>query len=96
MGGSAGLTRVIAGVLPLAAILSLKGWNILDGILSKNVILKIAASCTLIYFIIQYTIGFYRLPIPLDPPQQLVKQASDWLKESQFMDKKCITTIRIL
>jgi hypothetical protein len=89
MGGSLGLTRVMAGVMPLAALLALKGWNFVMGykLFSKKY-LQIGLSVVLAFFIIKTTTAMYSLPIKLDGPPKLIKEASDWLKESDYDDKK--------
>lgn len=89
MGGSLGLTRVMAGVMPLAALLALRGWNALltPKVLSLTWV-KITATSVLVFFIIKTTVHLYSLPILLDGPNKVVKDAADWLKESEYYTKK--------
>lgn len=89
MGGSLGLTRVMAGVMPLAALLALKGWNLLtENKVVSNVFLKAGLSILLLFFIIKTTTATYSLPIKLDGPPKLIKEASMWLKDSEYYNKK--------
>lgn len=78
-GGSLGLTRVIAGVVPLAAIIALTG---LDSILLR--IKNTSYQKVLVGFIItaQIIIAFTKQSVPmrLEPEQKLAKEASVYLK----------------
>lgn len=76
IGGSLGLTRVMAGIIPLVAIISVsffsgKIWHFYLG-----VVLTIAIIVTPF---VQYT-----LPVRLDAPQKLTKQASQWIRENKL------------
>jgi hypothetical protein len=89
MGGSLGLTRVMAGVMPLTALLALKGWNaIIENRLFSKKAIKWGLSAVLCFLIIKTTTDFYEVPIHLNPPQQLVKEASDWLKSTEYYNNK--------
>mgnify|MGYP003411350285 CR=1 FL=1 len=89
MGGSLGLTRVIAGVLPLAGILALKGWNFVTAPnVFSNKWLRTSLAILIVFFTIKTTTKLYSVPILLDPTSQLIKDASDWLKDSEYYNKK--------
>lgn len=89
IGGSLGLTRVMAGVMPLAGLLALKGWNVLtEHTVFSNKYLKTGLSILIMFFIIRTTTKLYSLPILLDGPPKLVKEAANWLKESEYYSKK--------
>jgi len=79
IGGSLGLTRVMAGIVPLVAIISTsffseKIWRFYLGIL-----MTIAIIVTPFFQ--------YNLPIELDATQKLTKQASQWIKDNKLDDR---------
>jgi ABC-type cobalt transport system substrate-binding protein len=76
IGGSLGLTRVMAGIVPLVAIISVsffswKIWRFYLGVL-----------ITIAIIIVPFM--QYDLPVRLDPTQKLVKKASEWAKDNKL------------
>jgi ABC-type cobalt transport system substrate-binding protein len=86
-GGSLGLIRVMAGVVPLAALLALKGYNSLSKVLRLPVFLKSVVSLALLAMIVYGPVKKYRT-FPLGEEEKLVAEAAEWLKESDYFGGK--------
>jgi len=89
MGGSMGLTRVMAAVLPLASLVAMKGF---DALLrpfypEKRIWVKwirAIISVAVIFWIVVVPFKLYPLPYPLSPEEVSVKAAATWLKNSPY------------
>ncbi len=88
LGGSLGLIRVIAGVIPLAAIISLKGYNFIDKLLSFNKSFKYVLLIFTIFIVVRTTFITYKMPIKYSPAEQLIEETSNWLKSSKYNKEK--------
>ncbi len=87
MGGSLGLLRVLAAVTPLAAILSLKGINLLLDKIEHNRPIKITIIMIVLVFVVKTPFSTYTIPWNLGLPEKLVKEASVWLKNSEHINQ---------
>ena len=87
LGGSLGLIRVMAGVIPLASLLALKGYNSLTKVLRFPVFLKSVVSLFLLTMIVYGPVKKYRT-FPLGEEEKLVAEAAEWLKESDYFSGK--------
>jgi len=78
-GGSLGLIRVIAGVVPLAAIIGLIGFN---AVLSRIKNTTFQVVLIVVVFAAQLVVPFaqHHLPLPLERPQALMLETSKYLK----------------
>ena len=87
MGGSLGLERVMAAVLPLAAIIAFKG--LIDYInLFKNFNrLKAGMMVVALGFVTITPFTIYRIPYPLTPEEETAKRAAEWLRSSPYGGK---------
>lgn len=88
LGSSLGLVRVMAAVMPLGAILSLKGYNYVEKIFSFNKWIKAFFLIAILFIVIRTVFVIYQVPVRLDTPQQLVKETADWLRESTYYKNK--------
>ncbi|MDQ3046843.1 MAG: hypothetical protein M3R27_04785 [Bacteroidota bacterium] len=64
-GGSLGLVRVLAGIMPLVAITGLKGWNFIQRKFQFNHWLKRGLTAVLVFFFVKMTISSTAMPVPL-------------------------------
>ena len=78
-GGSLGLIRVIAGVIPLAAIIALSGLNTIL-LKIKNAIYRIVIIGIIIIFQLVSAFTKQPVPVPLETTQELILDASAYLK----------------
>ena len=88
MGNSVGMIRVIVAVLPSAVLLASLGWSrILDLMPVQRTIKYVGTGImALLLAAIPYTI--YRIPVPLEGTQAIVKDASDWMLQSEYSGAK--------
>lgn len=89
MGGSLGLTRVIGGVLPLAALVSFRGIYEVYKWLSKNAYLAVAFVFACLFLIVYYPFTRFDVPIRIGEAEKLIKEACNWLKD-EGLDEKLI------
>lgn len=80
MGNSLGLTRVIAGIIPLIAMMAVYPFSLIPG---KKWI-KIAASMAFSALIIWVTLSKYQVPFKLDDTDKLIKQTCDKIKTDKL------------
>lgn len=80
---SYGLVRVIAGVVPMSIIISLRGLDLMTGIL-KPMMLRNAVLAAIILLIMLYPFYKRHLPIKLDHESKLVLEASHWYNNSEY------------
>ena len=84
LGSSLGLTRVMAGVVPLVAVTAMRGYRFVAGqiteSLNRNVFLP---AITLVALLIP-PLHFYRVPVQQDETQKVLSQAAEWLKHSPY------------
>lgn len=86
-GGSLGLIRVIAGIIPLASLLALKGFNSFTGILRFSRVLKGFFALGLVVLIAWYPLNKYR-NFELNQDERLITEAAGWLKNSGYYSGK--------
>ncbi|MCX6252158.1 MAG: hypothetical protein NTX61_15595 [Bacteroidetes bacterium] len=92
LGGSIGLVRVMAGVLPLAAILASRGVQLIDeGILRINR-LKSVFHMVLIPIVLYAGFQLYTLPVKLGPEESVVKNTTKWVKDQGLTKKPVFFT----
>lgn len=85
-GGSLGLTRVIGGVIPLAAFTAMKTFEFVSAKI-KN---KTAVYTLFSFFaVLQIVFMFTRHPLPLkaEPTEQLIKKSADYIRNNRYDEK---------
>jgi len=86
LGGSLGLTRVMAGIVPLIALTAVfainqipgKGWG-------KHLIVAVAIAS-----IVYIPLSKYNVPFGLDATERLVKDTSSWLVENEWTNNRLV------
>jgi len=86
-GGSLGLTRVLASVSPVAAIVSLEG---LEALLSylRSLKLKLLVLVAVIILILWMPFSLYKIPVPASESQKTIRRAVDWMKKTGLDQRK--------
>lgn len=82
LGGSVGMLRVMAGVIPLAAIIGLKGFNLLMNPLSRWKWIKYPLITMFSIAYIGHTFKVIKMPVPQGRTEKLVKLSADWFSEN--------------
>ncbi|HEX7410898.1 MAG TPA: hypothetical protein VF298_02035 [Bacteroidales bacterium] len=80
MGGSLGLTRVIAAVLPLACMISFIGYNAVAKLLSFSRVAEIIFMLAVVFIIIRTTFAVNNVPVKLDSVEIVLKESADFVK----------------
>jgi len=87
--GSMGLIRVITGVLPLAAIVSLKAYDQLEKTFLKKKILQTACITVLIILLVLANVLIYHYPVRLKSDEKTVKASTNWIRQNH-LEKRLI------
>lgn len=82
MGGSMGLERVLAAVLPMAGLVALKGYQGLEEIIGVNRYIRAFFMIIVLSAIVITPFRTYVFPFPLSPEEETIKKAAAWLKTS--------------
>jgi hypothetical protein len=84
MGGSLGLERVMAAVLPLAALISLKGFSDLATLFRPVRLIYIPFVILVIGAVLITPFLTNRVPFPLSPEEETIRTATTWLRNSPY------------
>ena len=87
-GNSVGEIRVMAAVLPSAALLALFGWDRLMRWFVRSKFKRNLLVAILAFIIVFSSFRIQKIPVELAPTQQLVKVAAEWVKGSEYADRK--------
>lgn len=87
-GSSLGLIRVIAGVIPLCAIISLKGLNVVIENIFQNRTVKAGIISILLFLVVSTAFKMYSMPVKAEGPDLVMQQAAQWLKKSPYYSRK--------
>ena len=90
LAGSLGLVRYMAGIIPLASVLCLKGFNSVFKITAekKTTVWQYASIAVLLFFVVREPFRQTRIPVPLSATDELVKETSVWLKNTEHYKNK--------
>lgn len=88
MGGSLRLTRVISGIIPLAAVIAVKGVNILSRILYQRKVLTFIAMSVIAVLMVMVPFKTLTLPFPAGNEESVLHEASLWIKSKQLDNRK--------
>lgn len=88
LGASTGMIRVLAAVMPLAALVCLKGFEAILGLVYFSKYGQWTLSC-LVIILLLYTTLFRNFPFPMPqtPEEETMQRASRWIRESSYADK---------
>ena len=89
IGNSLGLIRVIGAVTPLAALISLSGFNAILEIFSKYIRIKIILAATILLLVIDVGVTRHKYGFKMSEPQKVLVEASNYIK-SNNLDKNKI------
>ncbi len=86
LGASVGLTRVMAGVTPLAVIISLKGLAALFQYLRISKLLRNIISGVFVLLVIYSSFRLYPIPYQQSSEEETIFRASRWVKDSPYVN----------
>jgi hypothetical protein len=84
MGGSMGLVRVMAAVMPLAALVSIKGYAMIDKIFGNWFWLRVILAVVIIFFMVRAAVVIHEIPVKPDQEEATIKRSAKWLRESPY------------
>ncbi len=87
LGGSLGLTRVIAAVVPLACMISLIGYNAVARFLSFSRVAGICFMLAVVFIIIRTTFAVNNVPVKLETADKVMKETAEWVKKENKTGK---------
>jgi hypothetical protein len=87
MGGSMGIERVLAAVLPLAALVALRGYQSLEEIVGVNRYVRASFLVIVLTSILITPFRIYVFPFPLSPEEATIKKAVEWFKTSSLQNR---------
>ncbi|MBL0327915.1 MAG: hypothetical protein IPP64_00510 [Bacteroidetes bacterium] len=89
LANSLGLLRVIAGVAPCSALICLRGLQLIAiPYVREKKILHWAVISILTFWVIRSPFKHEYFPYKLDKEQELIKEAGDWFKSSEYTQEK--------
>jgi len=88
LGGSLGLIRVMAGMVPLAAVLGMIGYDYIANFIKNKFLRQIGLPALVGIFFIITPFQYFSFPMHPDPTEKVLKEAADWLKSSAYKDNK--------
>lgn len=88
IGGSAGLIRVMAAVMPVAAIVSLRGFNFIIRLLKFNQFAQYGLALLFAILLIKLPFQLYNIPVKRDAREKVIHEAANWLQSSKLYNNK--------
>ncbi|MDX9695650.1 MAG: hypothetical protein RBT49_07640 [Bacteroidales bacterium] len=88
IGGSLGLIRVMAAVIPLAAILSLRGYNLIYDWFKFNQFVQLGLKIVVLIIVIKVPYDIYSLPVKQDGREKALTEAAVWVKQNNLTTQK--------
>jgi ABC-type cobalt transport system substrate-binding protein len=90
LGGSVGYLRVIASVIPLSAIICIKGYSFVDVRLKLFPWLRYLVMAGVSGWIIQVNFKTYEFPFKVDDDEKVIKITAEWIKNSEYANRKIL------
>lgn len=87
-GASLGLIRVMAAVIPPAALVGLKGFNRVIQKIEHQKWIKYGIIAVFAVLYVRTAFAMFHFPVELSRPQKVVKKTAEWLKNSEFYQQK--------
>lgn len=86
---SLGLIRVLAGIVPCAALVFLRGLNVIMLPFIKKIrLIEMTILALLLFWVIKNPFEQHYYPFRLGKEEAVLKKAADWYKQSAFTDKQ--------
>lgn len=82
--GSLGLIRVIAAVMPLCAIISLRGLSSVANIFDLNKFLQVLTALLILFFVIKAPFQQWWYPFQLEGEERVTVETGKWFNESEY------------
>ncbi len=87
-GNSVGMVRVIAAIVPSAALLATMAYGKILNLAPVPKIWKQLFTAAFCVFLVTIPYRVLDIPVPLGGEQKVIKEASDWLKKSEYFENR--------
>jgi len=87
MGGSMGLGRVMAAVMPMAALIALYGYTALREVLWKNSYFQRVFMLVIVALVLITPFRNNVFPFPLTPEERTIREATQWIRTSAHANR---------
>jgi hypothetical protein len=84
IGGSIGLIRVLAAILPATCLVSMRGFQFMYDRIPGKPIFKSAFLIVTVISVLGVNFTTNRYPVPLGQEEAILKQVTDWVKKSPY------------
>ena len=88
MGNSVGMIRVIVAIVPSVALLGALGWSRIMELIPVPKIVKQGVTALFCIYLVTIPHRTYQIPVPLVGTQRLVKEASVWMRNSEYFENR--------
>ena len=88
LGGSLGLIRVMAGIVPLAAVTAMRGYRLVAGVFQGGTIKYYVFPVVTLVVLLIPPFSFYKVPLKPDETERLLTKAAEWIKHSGYADRR--------
>lgn len=88
IGGSMGLLRVMVGVIPLAALFSLKGFNVIDKKIAAYKPERITVFVLTILAVVIMPFKTFSFPVRPTETEKIVKRTAQWMEDNKVLNNK--------
>ncbi len=87
-GNSVGMVRVMIAIVPSAALLGAYGWGMISEYIPVKNLYKQLVTAVFCIYLVTVPHRVYQIPVPLVGEQRIVKEASDWLRGSEYFQHR--------
>jgi hypothetical protein len=88
LNGSVGLTRVIAGVIPLASVLGVKGINLVAPLINRAKTTKPLILMLICLYIVYDPFDMFKIPIPPGNEEKVFDKVYNWIEKEKPIHNK--------
>jgi hypothetical protein len=88
LGGSAGLTRVIAGIIPLASVLGVRGLNLLAPLINRTKATRFVIILLICCYIVYDPFDLYKIPFPPGNEEKVFNKVYNWIEKEKPIENK--------
>lgn len=87
-GNSVGLVRVMIAIVPSAVLFAVFAYSRVMDLIPIPKIAKLLVTLGFCVFLVTIPHRVYQIPVPLVGEQRIVKKASDWLMDSEYIENR--------
>jgi hypothetical protein len=89
---SYGLIRVVTGVLPLAALVSLKAYDYIEKRFLKLILFRNVFLVITVFLIVFFNFKIHKFPVSPGPTEKTLRVTANWLRQTPLINNKILYT----